>query len=124
MLEQHVFGCHNREADPDLVPASECSYCRTWRAAIEWAGNLHDSVSPSCDHEPEGAGAGAMGAVIAYRDLIRTERCSECGRATGGCCTVRVTDKVQVTCTSCGCALITPAYQCPSCEDEEDFNES
>lgn len=89
MLE-HVFGCHNVGADPLLVPASECLYCRGWRAAIAWAGNLHDSVDPSCDHEQDrGGGAGAMGTVLQYRDLIRTERCSECGRATGGCCTVQ-----------------------------------
>lgn len=87
MAEQHVFGCHNVGADPLLVPASECLYCRGWRAAIAWAGDLHDSVNSSCDHDG-GVGAGAMGAVIAYRDLIRTERCSVCGRATGGCCTV------------------------------------
>ena len=31
---------------------------------------LHESVRVNCDHEP-GAGAGAMGAVIQYRDLIR-----------------------------------------------------
>lgn len=87
MSESHVFGCHNVGADPVLVPASECQYCRGWRAAIEWAGNLHDSVATGCDCAPDGAGA--MGAVIAYRDLIRTERCAVCGRATGGCCTVQ-----------------------------------
>lgn len=31
---------------------------------------LHESIRTNCDHEP-GAGAGAMGAVIAYRDAIR-----------------------------------------------------
>lgn len=33
---------------------------------------LHESVRVNCDHEP-GAGAGAMGAVIQYRDLIRSQ---------------------------------------------------
>ena len=38
----------------------------------ERCGNLHDSIDPACDHEQDrGGGAGAMGAVIAYRDLIR-----------------------------------------------------
>lgn len=36
----------------------------------ERCASLHESVRTNCDHEP-GAGAGAMGAVIAYRDLIR-----------------------------------------------------
>jgi hypothetical protein len=31
---------------------------------------LHKNVRTHCDHEPP-AGAGAMGAVIAYRDAIR-----------------------------------------------------
>lgn len=34
---------------------------------------LHESVRVNCDHEP-GAGAGAMGAVIQYRDLIRNQQ--------------------------------------------------
>ena len=34
---------------------------------------LHESVRVNCDHEP-GAGAGAMGAVIQYRDLIRAQQ--------------------------------------------------
>ncbi len=35
---------------------------------------LHESVDVACDHERQSKspGAGAMGAVIAYRDLIRT----------------------------------------------------
>ena len=33
---------------------------------------LHESVRTHCDHEPS-AGAGAMGAVINYRDLIRSQ---------------------------------------------------
>ena len=93
MLE-HVFSCPNFGQKSELLAAQMCGYCQGWREAIEWAGNLHDSIDPACDHEKDrGGGAGAMGAVIAYRDLIRTERCEKCGRATGGCCTV------QVTCT-------------------------
>lgn len=34
---------------------------------------LHEIISPNCDHDP-GAGAGAMGAIIRYRDAIRARR--------------------------------------------------
>lgn len=39
-------------------------------AAFEEAARLHEQVRTICDHEP-GAGGGAMGAVIDYRDKIR-----------------------------------------------------
>lgn len=41
--------------------------------ALEEAAQLHENINPACDHEREhGApGAGAMGAVIRYRDAIR-----------------------------------------------------
>lgn len=45
-------------------------WVEAWTAATERAASLHESVRVNCDHEP-GAGAGAMGAVIQYRDLIR-----------------------------------------------------
>ena len=32
---------------------------------------LHDSISPTCDHEKPGTGAGAMRAIIQYRNAIR-----------------------------------------------------
>ena len=32
---------------------------------------LHQDIDPRCDHEGEHPGAGAMGAVIRYRDAIR-----------------------------------------------------
>ena len=41
-----------------------------YSAATERAAMLHESVRVNCAHEP-GAGAGAMGAVVQYRDLIR-----------------------------------------------------
>ena len=47
----------------------------TTRARIderERCAMLHESVRVNCDHEP-GAGAGAMRAVIQYRDLIRSQ---------------------------------------------------
>lgn len=37
---------------------------------LEECARLSESVSPYCDHEPE-IGAGAMGAIIRYRDAIR-----------------------------------------------------
>jgi len=47
-----------------------------FRAATERAGNLHESVNPASDQERQDGspGAGAMGAVIEYRDLIRSDR--------------------------------------------------
>lgn len=51
------------------------SFEEGWRAATERAAMLHESIDPACDHErTEGhPGAGAMAAVIAYRDAIREE---------------------------------------------------
>lgn len=42
-------------------------------AATKRAGNLHESINPASDAErlAGSPGAGAMGAVIEYRDLIR-----------------------------------------------------
>lgn len=40
------------------------------KEALEEAGDLWESVNPSCDHEPK-CGAGAMGVVLEYRDKIR-----------------------------------------------------
>lgn len=42
-------------------------------AALEEAARLHENINAACDHERQhGApGAGAMGAVIEYRDAIR-----------------------------------------------------
>lgn len=41
--------------------------------ALEKAAGLHENIDPSCDHERQKGdpGAGAMGAVIEYRDSIR-----------------------------------------------------
>jgi len=41
-----------------------------FKAATTRASELHTDVRAHCDHEPA-AGAGAMGAVINYRDQIR-----------------------------------------------------
>jgi hypothetical protein len=45
-------------------------------AATERAASLHESVNPASDDERHDhiPGAGAMGAVIQYRDLIRCPR--------------------------------------------------
>lgn len=42
-------------------------------AATERAGNLHENINPASDSERQDGspGAGAMGAVIEYRDEIR-----------------------------------------------------
>lgn len=37
MSDQHVETCHNREADPVLVPVAECPYCVPFRAGVEAA---------------------------------------------------------------------------------------
>lgn len=55
---QHVFG---KRGEPAAVLAER-----------EACAQLHESINPACDHErPHVPGAGAMGAVIAYRDAIR-----------------------------------------------------
>ena len=45
-----------------------------YRAGTDRAGNLFESVNPASDDErgTNTPGAGAMGAVIEYRDLIRS----------------------------------------------------
>lgn len=40
------------------------------RQAWEKAAALHEDIDPRCDHDG-GPGAGAMGAVIRYRDELR-----------------------------------------------------
>lgn len=49
------------------------SYCEGFMRAVEMAASLHESVNPASDEErlARAPGAGAMGAVIEYRDLIR-----------------------------------------------------
>lgn len=47
-----------------------------FQAATDRAAALHESVNPASDEERSNKvpGAGAMGAVIEYRDLIRAEK--------------------------------------------------
>ena len=49
------------------------AFLRGWMVATERAAGLHESVDPASDAERlnKVPGAGAMGAVIEYRDLIR-----------------------------------------------------
>ena len=57
--------------DPEHLDGSLWAlFAAGWTTATERAASLHESIRPSCDHEPN-IGAGAMGAVIPYRDAIR-----------------------------------------------------
>lgn len=49
------------------------AFSEGFTAATRLAGDLHESVDPASDEERlnHAPGAGAMGAVIEYRDLIR-----------------------------------------------------
>lgn len=49
---------------------------KVWNDALEHAASLHESVSPARDDERlhKAPGAGAMGAVIEYRDQIRAAK--------------------------------------------------
>ena len=72
---------HNFEMWED-GPTNVCAYCNNGpnheihsvAAAIEACAMLHESVNPANDDERLNnvPGAGAMGAVIEYRDKIRT----------------------------------------------------
>ena len=60
--------------DPTHVEGSLwAAFLQGWLTATERAAMLHESVNPASDTErlDKVPGAGAMGAVIEYRDLIR-----------------------------------------------------
>jgi hypothetical protein len=60
--------------DPEHLQGSLWAiFLMGWTAAIAHAAGLHDSVDPASDEERQNKvpGAGAMGAVIEYRDTIR-----------------------------------------------------
>jgi hypothetical protein len=60
-------------AHPDHLEGSLWGvWLAAFNAATERAASLHESVQTHCSHEPA-AGAGAMGAVINYRDMIRSD---------------------------------------------------
>lgn len=60
---------------PARAAAARSDYQAGYRAGMLYAASLYESVRPSSDEEREHgvAGAGAMGAVIEFRDLIRRE---------------------------------------------------
>jgi hypothetical protein len=61
------------KTNPEYVDGSLWgAFMAGFNLATERAASLHESVRTHCDHEPD-AGAGAMGAVINYRDLIRAK---------------------------------------------------
>jgi hypothetical protein len=64
-----------RHPDPDYTEGSLwAAFLAGFQAATERAAILHESVDPASDAERlNGApGAGAMGAVVQYRDMIRS----------------------------------------------------
>lgn len=68
---------HKYCATQEMRTISKADWLRAWnlatQAAYERAAMLHESVNPASDGERSNndPGAGAMGAVIEYRDLIR-----------------------------------------------------
>ena len=63
-----------RHPDPEYTQGSLwAAFMAGFCAAIEQAKMLHESVNPASDEERSNhvPGAGAMGAVIQYRDMIR-----------------------------------------------------
>jgi hypothetical protein len=60
-----------RYTEGSLWAAFHAGFC----AATERAAGLHESVNPASDEERSNhvPGAGGMGAVLQYRDLIRAE---------------------------------------------------
>ncbi len=64
-------------ATPDYREGSMwAAFMAGFKAATERSASLHESVNPASDDERHNnvPGAGAMGAVIEYRDLIRAQQ--------------------------------------------------
>lgn len=88
-VEHWGMTCHTDLTDPDarmteIDPAKMPAFVEKVRAeamadgihaGLCLAAYLHESVNPSCAHEREARapGAGAIEAVVEYRDLIRHE---------------------------------------------------
>lgn len=55
------------------APGLQAVIDQAWNEAIEKAASLHESINPASDDERQHRvpGAGAMGAIIEYRDRIR-----------------------------------------------------
>lgn len=60
--------------DEHRVGSMWAAFLQGWTLATERAASLHESVNPASDEERGNnvPGAGAMGAVIEYRDAIRS----------------------------------------------------
>jgi len=58
--------------DGFAAAAIQNAYARGRTDQRERDAQLHDSISPGCDCEPHGTGA--MGAILAYRDCIRSTK--------------------------------------------------
>ena len=68
------FGSCKDDWHPQVCPASlRPAVEAALRKLLEDAAMLHESIDNSCDHERQRGdpGAGAMAAVIEYRDKIR-----------------------------------------------------
>ena len=67
--EWHLYLSENRDA----LPMVAVGIAEAIEAEREACAALHESVNPASDQErhDKSPGAGAMGAVIEYRDLIR-----------------------------------------------------
>lgn len=63
------WAAHAEHVDGSLWAA----FMEGWNLATTRAGNLHEQINPASDEERlnNSPGAGAMGAVIEYRDAIR-----------------------------------------------------
>lgn len=72
MANQYTHEHYKRFVEGSLWAA----FVAGFNAATERAASLHESISPASDDERHHgrAGAGAMGAVLEYRDQIRSVR--------------------------------------------------
>ena len=77
--EWHLFLCQyldNRATNPNGLTFMAVQIAEAIEAERERCARLHENVDPASDEErlAHVPGAGAMGAVIEYRDLIRMQR--------------------------------------------------
>jgi hypothetical protein len=71
--EWHLYLSENKDALPMLAVGIAVGIAEAIEAEREACAMIHESVNPASDNERlnKVPGAGAMGAVIEYRDLIR-----------------------------------------------------
>jgi len=67
------FDAEDEEFVDNLTKDMEKVVRQAEQAAYERAAMLYENIDPACDHERQNGdpGAGAMGAIIEYRDKIR-----------------------------------------------------